>query len=292
MVDAIIVGSGLACGRVCRERNEQVAGAVGSQGIGECLLVGGVEGQVDGINDGGIVEGPLENIVGDEPGRAHRGLAGSGNRLVAVGQQEGGLRIAKGHPAIDDREDGAVRVVDLHDEFGAIDAGHGCAGNDTDVARLVAMKKGKYAAREIEARLGIAGVRREHFDLRELAEGDDAILRPDERDGAVGSGAELIVGTQFVGERGGNPVGVAGAGKSDCAFQFDDADASISRLGGRFGDCQREKTEDRNQQIIRDSLQAQNSSQRSFGLVLGHIKWADVKQHHCLGVGGKNGGVN
>ena len=97
--------------------------------------------QIVRVNHGRIIKAPLQQIVGDEAGGAHRGLAQFGDGLFAVGERERGLVVAEFHPAVHDGQRGGVGVVDGEDKFRSLNPGHRAARDDADAARLVAVKK-------------------------------------------------------------------------------------------------------------------------------------------------------
>ena len=61
-IDAFLVGRGLAGGGIECEGTEQISGAVGSEGIGQGLFFGVGEFQFIQVQDGGIMECPLDDV--------------------------------------------------------------------------------------------------------------------------------------------------------------------------------------------------------------------------------------
>jgi len=121
--------------------SQQIAGPIGGKRCGQIFLLIRRQCQFVRINHRRIIKAPLQKIIGDEAGGAHGRAARLHGGLIAVGQQQRGLRVAEFHLAVHHRKRGAVGGVHRHDKFRAFHPGHGTARDDADAARLVAVKK-------------------------------------------------------------------------------------------------------------------------------------------------------
>ena len=193
------------------------------------------ERKVTQVEDCGIVEAPLQDIVGDETRRQDGCLAWCGDGLLTIREDERSPVIAETHLAVDHREGGLLDVVhgiDRQHEFGALDAGHGPARNHPDAAGRIAVEKGENPFDEVQAGFGARRVGRQNFELGQRAERGHALVGPAQGHAAVGPGAQPVGGAQkLVGLGEEPPGGVRRRGDLRCAFKFRDADFVCAPAG-------------------------------------------------------------
>ena len=159
------LGNGCRRARIIRQRRRQIARAIGRERGVEPDLLLRRECQFIRVQHGGIIKTPLQKIVGNEAGRAHRRLAQIHHRLLAIGQREGRLVVAKCNLTVHDRQDRALRSIHGQHKFRAPHPGDRAARDDLDAPRLVAMKKGEDALNQMQAALILGRGRRQHFEF-------------------------------------------------------------------------------------------------------------------------------
>jgi hypothetical protein len=127
-------------------------------------------------------------------------------------------------------------LVDLEDEFSSLNPGDGSAGDDPDAAWRVAMKKREDTSEQLQAGSGICSVRGQDFELSRRAEGYYALVRPTERDTAVGTGSQPVARLQDLVGAGEDPVCGARRRNFHFALGFHDANfvggLGLAALGG------------------------------------------------------------
>ena len=236
MINPFGVGAGLFRGWIPGQCRQQIARAISLKGFVERLLLFGGERQIRRINHRRIIKAPLQNVVGDETRRANGRLARLGHSLLAVGQQERGLFIAKPNLAVNHRQRLLLRVVaglDVQNEFRAFHAGDGAAGDDPDAARFVPMEKRDDAPEQMQPALRIRRIRRQYFEFRRSAERHHASVRPKEGNPAVCARAQPVEGVENLVGLSRQPGRCGGASKLRRALQLHDLDFVRDLVTGR-----------------------------------------------------------
>ena len=158
VVNPFGVGAGLSPGRIFGQRDLQIARPVGLEGFNKDFLFFRCERQIRRINHRRIVKTPLQDVVGNETRSANGRFARLDDGLLAVGQQERGLFVAKPNFAVNHGHRRQLRVLpglDCQDEFRALHSGDGAAGDDPDASRFVPMEKGDDAPEQMQPALRI-----------------------------------------------------------------------------------------------------------------------------------------
>jgi len=152
VINPLGIGAGLPPGRIFGQRYLQITRAVSADGFAEDFLLFGCEWQIVQINHCRIVKAPLQDVVGNETRSANGRFARLGDGLLAVGQQECGLFVAKPDLAVNHGQGCSLRVV-RQDEFRALHPGDGAAGDDPDASRFVPMEKRDDAPEQMQPAL-------------------------------------------------------------------------------------------------------------------------------------------
>ena len=113
------VRSGLMNLRITAQGREQIAGTVCGQGIGERALLDLSQAQLIGIEYGGIIKTPLDDIDGLENGGFSRSLTRIHNALFAALKHEVAFGVIQGHFAFKQCHPGRAIFGRSQIEFGS-----------------------------------------------------------------------------------------------------------------------------------------------------------------------------